>query len=154
MPLSIAWETFGQANGVISYSDMIRRVGNLRRDEGIDDSVGWVVLSDVMLLDRADWIAALKDWSRNIVRVAGARFSGEISDSPPPTDSPCCFYCERELHEGIKIHVDHVIPWSLLSDPLWDLVRHILVAQRLPCRLVSQVRSCRATKSIDFTTQR
>jgi hypothetical protein len=38
-------------------------------------------------------------------------------------DGPHCFYCDRELGNGVPVHVDHVIPWSfLLTDPLWDLV--------------------------------
>jgi hypothetical protein len=38
-------------------------------------------------------------------------------------DGTRCFYCERDLHTAVPIHVDHVIPWSfLLSDPPWDLV--------------------------------
>jgi putative restriction endonuclease len=71
MPLSVAWETFGPANGAISYSDMIRRVGGLRRERPIDDDVGCVALSDVLILDRSDWIAAPADWHPNIVRGAG-----------------------------------------------------------------------------------
>jgi putative restriction endonuclease len=71
MPLSVAWETFGSANGVISYNDMIRRVGRLRREARTDDDVGCVVLSDVILLDRSDWISAPADWHRNVVRGAG-----------------------------------------------------------------------------------
>jgi putative restriction endonuclease len=70
MPLTIAWETFGEANGVISYGDMLRRVGGLRRETPADDNVGCVVLSNVMLLDRPDWIPAPADWHPNIVRGA------------------------------------------------------------------------------------
>ena len=38
-------------------------------------------------------------------------------------DAPCCFYCARPFGELVRVHVDHVLPWSfLLADPLWDLV--------------------------------
>jgi putative restriction endonuclease len=70
MPLSIAWETFGEANGVVSYGDMLRRVGGLRREMPTDDNVGCVVLSNVVILDRPDWIPAPADWHPNIVRGA------------------------------------------------------------------------------------
>lgn len=71
MPLAVAWETFGEANGVQSYGDMVRRVSALRRGENADDRVGCVVLADVVLLDRAEWISAPADWKPNIVRGAG-----------------------------------------------------------------------------------
>lgn len=71
MPLGVAWETFGEANGVQSYGEMVRRVTALRHGDTVDDRVGCVVLADVFLLDRAEWIAAPADWKPNIVRLAG-----------------------------------------------------------------------------------
>jgi putative restriction endonuclease len=71
MPLSIAWETFHEANGALSYSEMAKRVTGLRGAGNTDDTVGCVVLSNVTLLDRVDWLAAPKDWHPNIVRGSG-----------------------------------------------------------------------------------
>jgi len=71
MPLAVAWETFGTANGVRGYGEMVQRVESLRHSQSPDDRVGCVVLSDVMLLDRAEWIGAPADWKPNIVRGAG-----------------------------------------------------------------------------------
>jgi len=71
MPLAVAWETFGTANGAQGYGEMVRRVRALRHSESSDDQVGCVVLSDVMLLDPSEWIAAPADWKPNIVRGAG-----------------------------------------------------------------------------------
>jgi putative restriction endonuclease len=71
MPLAVAWETFGQANGAQSYGEMVRSVTALRHGDDVDDRVGCVVLSDVVLLDQTEWIAAPADWKPNIVRGAG-----------------------------------------------------------------------------------
>jgi len=71
MPLHIAWETFGPANGVQSYDAMANRIARLRRVENSDDQVGCVVLSDVTILDQGEYVAAPADWHPNIVRGAG-----------------------------------------------------------------------------------
>ncbi len=71
MPLSIAWETFGAANGVRSFREMALRVESLRRSQDVDEKIGCVVLSDVTVLARSDWIAAPNDWKKNVVRVVG-----------------------------------------------------------------------------------
>jgi putative restriction endonuclease len=71
MPISIAWETFGVANGVRSQREMAERVRRLRRDPDVDSAVGCVVLSSVTVLDRREWIAAPSDWHANIVRGSG-----------------------------------------------------------------------------------
>ena len=71
MPLSVAWETFGSANGVRSLSDMRRRVNALRRNAENNDVIGCVVLSDVVVLAQTEHVEAPKDWKPNIVRIAG-----------------------------------------------------------------------------------
>jgi len=71
MPLSIAWETFGTANGVTSYAEMEQRVSRLRRDVRESDSVGCVVLSDTVILPESEYIPGPQDWKPNIVRIAG-----------------------------------------------------------------------------------
>jgi putative restriction endonuclease len=71
MPLAIAWETFGPANGVSSYTEMLKRVRSLRHEDDSDDRIGCVVLAEVTLLSQGEWIAAPADWKPNIVRGAG-----------------------------------------------------------------------------------
>ncbi len=71
MPLMIAWETFGVANGVASMAEMGRRVRALRRDDGRDDRVGCVVLSGVTILPPELRPAAPADFQSNTVRGAG-----------------------------------------------------------------------------------
>ena len=71
MPLGIAWETFGRANGVSSYSEMRGKVEALRRAGNESDLVGCVVLFDTTILTPDARIAAPSDWHPNIVRGAG-----------------------------------------------------------------------------------
>jgi HNH endonuclease len=69
MPLGVAWETFGRANGVDSYSEMRSTLRRLRGgDDRAGDAVGCVVLSDVQLLGADRYIDAPADWAPNIVR--------------------------------------------------------------------------------------
>jgi putative restriction endonuclease len=71
MPMSIAWEIFGPANGVSSLAEMTQRVGRLRRGVGGNEPVGCVVLSDTVVLTASETVAAPADWKPNIVRIAG-----------------------------------------------------------------------------------
>lgn len=68
MPVGVAWETFGLANGVESYTEMNRRIADLRHGTEANDSVGCVVLSDVTILQEHDYIVAPQTWKRNTVR--------------------------------------------------------------------------------------
>jgi putative restriction endonuclease len=68
MPVGIAWETFGTANGVASYAEMLKRIDALRRTETEDDVVGCVVLSNLVVMPENEYIAGPSDWMRNTVR--------------------------------------------------------------------------------------
>ena len=58
-------------------------------------------------------------------------------------DEACCFYCGRDLAAGVRIEVDHVLPWTfLLADPIWDLVLTARAAMRrsqIVCRTASSL---------------
>jgi putative restriction endonuclease len=68
MPVGVAWETFGVANGVESLAEMNRRISDLRREHAGGESVGCVVLAEMSILPETDYIRAPKDWKRNTVR--------------------------------------------------------------------------------------
>jgi putative restriction endonuclease len=68
MPSGVAWETFGRANGVDSYAEMLRRVTALRHAGTMSDAVGCVVLSGLELLPPDSYIDAPADWKPNTVR--------------------------------------------------------------------------------------
>ncbi len=70
MPIAVAWEAFGVANGVASYSELRKRLRELRHGED-DGVVGCVVLSDVVVLAAHERLAAPADWKRQTVSRAG-----------------------------------------------------------------------------------
>jgi putative restriction endonuclease len=69
MPISVAWETFGTANGVRSLNQMIARVAHYRKRPTSDkDDVGCIILSSTVFLEEDEWIKAPADWAPNIVQ--------------------------------------------------------------------------------------
>jgi putative restriction endonuclease len=74
LPVSLAWEAFGEKNGAGSLHEMRSRLAKYRDvadDPRVDYSVGCILLEQPFFLDEADWIPAPADWSRNIVRGKG-----------------------------------------------------------------------------------
>jgi len=73
LPVWMAWQAFGRANGADSLATMRQRIERLRRDpmgaqSGGDYSIGCLMLSTPVFFNRADWIEPPADWSPNIVQ--------------------------------------------------------------------------------------
>jgi putative restriction endonuclease len=79
LPISIAWETFGEKNGVKSYSDLKGKITLYRESRGrrniIDPEIGCSVLAEPFFFPRHQWIPVPEDWASNIVR--GKTYSTE-----------------------------------------------------------------------------
>ena len=76
VPLSMAWEAFGQKNGVSSLSEMRNRIGRYRRDPSAfdlrqDPIIGCRVLTQPFFWPRDLWLDAPESWKRNIVSGKG-----------------------------------------------------------------------------------
>jgi len=70
LPLSLAWESFGIANGARSLSEMRRRIGVYRRSDAQDKvnfSIGCRILTQPFFFDERDWLPVPPSWSPNIV---------------------------------------------------------------------------------------
>lgn len=70
LPLSLAWESFGIANGARSLTEMRQRIAKYRRTDPADRSdfaIGCRVLTQPFFLDEHDWLPLPEDWSPNIV---------------------------------------------------------------------------------------
>ena len=70
IPVSLAWEAFGEKNGANSLLEMRARIAKYRRAGGDDRSdfqIGCRILTDPFFLPRDEWIPTPKSWSRNIV---------------------------------------------------------------------------------------
>jgi putative restriction endonuclease len=71
IPVTLAWDAFGEKNGAPSLGEMRRLIENLRRDDSsshLDYQIGCVLLEQPFFFSRADWIPSPSDWSPNIVR--------------------------------------------------------------------------------------
>ena len=80
LPCSLAWETFGQANGARTGAEMRARIARLRRVDPAsreDFVIGCRILTQPFFLERADWIL-VPSWSRQIVQ--GKTYSTEAAD--------------------------------------------------------------------------
>ncbi|HXH05340.1 MAG TPA: HNH endonuclease [Vicinamibacterales bacterium] len=70
LPVSIAWEAFGERNGASSYAEMRRRVEKYRRvqpDPHEDYEIGCIILQEPFFFDRQHWLPAPADFAPTIV---------------------------------------------------------------------------------------
>jgi putative restriction endonuclease len=73
LPVSLAWETFGQKNGAATFELMreliekYRSKRNYPRGPTEDYTIGCILLSDPFFLPPDRWVAPPKDWNRPIV---------------------------------------------------------------------------------------
>lgn len=73
LPVSLAWDTFGEKNGATSLEEMRRRVSRYRRvpaDPFEDYRVGCILLTQPFFFPREDWIKAPHDWGMPTVQGA------------------------------------------------------------------------------------
>lgn len=69
LPYTIAWEAFGQKNGVPTLPEMKRRIEKYRRSP-IDTNaqIGCILLRELFFFDEMDWIPVPPDFAKNIVQ--------------------------------------------------------------------------------------
>ena len=68
LPLSLAWEVFGQKNGCSSLGELRELIAPLISTERRDEQIGCNVLANPFFFDEGLWISDLPGWSSNIVR--------------------------------------------------------------------------------------
>lgn len=69
LPLSLAWDAFGEKNGATSLEELERMIRPLLRDpQSWSLEIGCTVLTQPFFFKEADWIPAPEEWSSNIVR--------------------------------------------------------------------------------------
>lgn len=79
LPLSVAWDAFGEKNGAATKAGFERLIRPLMKDRGARDPViGCTMLGNVCFFPRSEWIPAPKSWARNIV--VGKTFNTEDAD--------------------------------------------------------------------------
>ena len=69
LPLSLAWETFGEKNGAPDYdtfrAQILRRRGEAD-SPGHDPTIGCIILAAPFFFDQPDWIPVPPDWHKSI----------------------------------------------------------------------------------------
>lgn len=71
LPVSLAWEAFGQKNGAPDYATMRRRIARYRKlshATNEDFTIGCILLSAPFFFPREAWIPVPPSWAKNIVQ--------------------------------------------------------------------------------------
>ena len=77
LPLSLAWEVFGEKNGAATLEDLKRILGPLIGNRG-DGEIGCTVLANPFFLEKSAWLVDPAGWAPNIVR--GKMYDAESRD--------------------------------------------------------------------------
>jgi len=91
LPVSLAWEAFGDKNGTADYygfSNAIHKYRKSNRQIEPDPVIGCIILTSPFFFERSEWIPAPQDWSPNIVQgktydtgaIAGRRLYQQVQD--------------------------------------------------------------------------
>lgn len=68
MPVWLAWEVFGEANGVRSEHELLDRLGRLHAGKRRTDRIGCVFVAFPIFFTPDEWVERPGDWRRNAVR--------------------------------------------------------------------------------------
>lgn len=78
LPAQLAWQAFGENNGVVNYASLRRRVEQYRDIGRGDPTIGCNVLNQPFFWRNEDWIPVPQSWAPNIVR--GKTFDTDEAD--------------------------------------------------------------------------
>jgi len=69
LPMSIAWDAFGNRNGCATFDEFSRMILNYRIDKhNIHPTIGCIVLTNPIFFKEQDWIETPADWGKSIVQ--------------------------------------------------------------------------------------
>ena len=72
LPVSLAWQAFGEKNGVGSFAEFLTRIRKYQKgDVGHDPTIGNIVLTQPFWFERDRWIPAPSDWPMSTVQGKG-----------------------------------------------------------------------------------
>lgn len=71
LPLSLAWQAFGQDNGAADERAVLRRVRKYRKTDEADPVIGCNVLASPFFFPRQDWIPTPESFRPNVVQGKG-----------------------------------------------------------------------------------
>jgi putative restriction endonuclease len=68
LPLSLAWEAFGEKNGASSLESLSQMIFSLRNNKIPNPFIGCSILAEPFFFHDQDWIPAPANWGRSIVQ--------------------------------------------------------------------------------------
>ncbi len=68
LPLTVAWDTFEQKNGVEDLSTFRRKILSYRRDQELNPEIGCIILAQPFFFDKSQWIPQPASWGKSIVQ--------------------------------------------------------------------------------------
>lgn len=71
LPVSLAWEAFGEKNGAVTFAEMRRKILSYRgsdTDPREDFEIGCILLQQPFFLPMSEWIPVPRDFAKNIVQ--------------------------------------------------------------------------------------
>lgn len=81
LPLSIAWDYFGERNGCKTFNDFKTKIIKYRSGKGKDDEnpvIGCIVLTEPVFFPKDEWIEVPQSWNKSIVQ--GKSYSTDEPD--------------------------------------------------------------------------
>ena len=123
LPVSLAWEAFGEKNGAASLREMRRRIERYRRQAAPstqDYYIGCIILTQPFFFQRHNWIAVPPDFSRNIVQ-------GKTYDLTQGHGKEVW----GQIRERLASSPDVVMDGKLAAEPRPRYGEPILIQQRL-----------------------
>ena len=81
LPISLAWQAFGEKNGASSLAEIRERTARLRKHHPRpweDYTIGCILLAEPFLWEERDWIPQPEDWAPSTQRGKGYDLRAEI----------------------------------------------------------------------------
>lgn len=96
LPITLAWETFGERNGYETYKQFERAIMNLRTDkENPNPQIGCIVLTNPIFFNSKDWIPVPENWKNSIVQ-------GKSYNTDEPIGKACWNRVQMLLEQYLK----------------------------------------------------
>jgi putative restriction endonuclease len=91
LPLTLAWDAFGEKNGTPDYQTLRTKILKYRAQKGVpelDPKIGCIILANPFFFPESDWIDVSPFWSKNLTQgktyhteaELGARIWDQVSD--------------------------------------------------------------------------
>ncbi|MGZ3752209.1 MAG: HNH endonuclease [Mucilaginibacter sp.] len=82
LPISVAWETFGNRNGCDNYDEFKRKIISYRGNKtDVNPQIGCIVLTNPIFFEPKDWIKTPANWANSIVQGKSYTTEDEIGNN-------------------------------------------------------------------------